>query len=173
MPDIFRAGPLLELAMVDVAILDPVIAWVKSVPLEDWPQQSNLHLKPAMVNTLSWNGFGAQTDALVASLMKLFPGSTDFQRMLSVVMPAERIPAHTDRQIPNWLCRVHVPLVATSGALFQIDDGDDDDSGLASWSLRVGMAYIVDVTATHAVENHGLVPRIHFMFDVTKPTAAR
>lgn len=112
-----------------------------------------------MVNDLSWQGFGAQTDELVSSLIaRHFPGAAAYQRMLSIVMPGQGIAPHGDAQIPGWQTRVHVPILSGPRAWF-IVDGE-------MHRLAVGSAYAVDVRRTHAVENWGETPRIHLMFDV-------
>ena len=147
--------PLTLLGAIDGGLLRGLRDWIAAIPLEDWPQQSKIDQRPrpAMVNDLSWKDFGARTDALVSSLNS---GRTT-NRMLSVVMPGHSIPPHADRQPPNWLSRVHVPLFSNDDAELTI--------GGEIYVLEVGFAYLVDVRVEHSIANHGATPRIHFMFD--------
>lgn len=148
------------LARVDVA---EVLAWISAIDFAEWPQQHRVdaQLRPAMVNDLAWQGFGARTDTLVAELLAHLPaGARDCNRMLSVVMPGHSIEAHCDVQPSEWITRVHVPLTTNDRATIVI--------GGQSHHLEVGMAYLVDTRIEHAVRNDGNTPRIHFMFDVRR-----
>jgi len=150
-----------EFCEVDASAL---ITWVEAIPFEDWPQQHRVHpdhIRPAMANVLSWHGFGRETDSIVASLMRRgldrFGPSTN-NRMLSVVMPGEGIEPHSDNPGPPWRVRVHVPLTTNDKAVFLVE-------GVA-YHMEVGRAYLVNVRQRHEIQNDGLTPRIHFMFDV-------
>lgn len=149
--------PLAEIPSSKVKALSD---WIEGIPLEDWPQQRpyGAPLQPAMQTNAEWHGFGLKFDPLVAALMKHFPKAIPLQRMLSVVMPGDEIPPHVDGQSPEWICRVHVPLVGDAKSVFIMDDGEH--------RLEVGKAYRVNTEARHAVKNRGKLPRIHFMFDV-------
>jgi len=163
---------LRELGEVDEGDLRPVINWLLAIPLSSWPKQSSGH--PAMINDIEWpglvqsmtpHGLGDITNDLVGVLTKrlasrLVARGTNYQRMLSVVMPGESIPEHADRQEPGWLTRVHVPLLTNPHAVFAID-------GEAN-HLEVGRAYLVDTTVMHSVSNGGITSRVHFMFDVRR-----
>jgi hypothetical protein len=137
-----------------------LVTWIAGIGFADWPQQHRIDakLRPAMVTDPAWHGFGAKTDAMVAALLELFPGCAAHQRMLSVVMPGHSIEPHIDRQPPNWVCRVHVPLTTNDQSQFIV--------GGAAHRMRVGMAYRVNTTVEHSVTNDGDTPRVHFMFDV-------
>lgn len=161
----FRSEHVKPFASIDVSEL---AAWVTAIPFESWPQQKRLAdgvLRPAMVNDISWHYFGERTDKLVGKLVDELMSEMgellrQFQRMLSVVMPGHDIPPHSDKQIPEWLYRVHIPLVTNPDAMFIVKD--------VPYHLEVGTAYLVNVKARHEIVNRGSTPRIHFMFDVMK-----
>lgn len=140
-----------------VSVAD-LVSWIGGIPFQDWPQQRRDELRPAMVNDLSWHGFGTMAAPIVAELMQSFPGCEAHQPMLSVVMPGHAIEPHTDQQPPAWRCRVHVPLTTNGNSRFVV-------GGMAH-RMHVGTAYRVNTEAEHAVTNDGTTPRVHFMFDV-------
>ena len=152
-------GTVQRLDRVDVR---DVVRWVSGIPWEAWPQQDRLAdgaIRPAMVNDLRWQGFGAETLAMVLAVQALMPvGLRPGQRLLSVVMPGHSIPAHVDRQAPDWFGRVHVPLMTDPASAFVVD----------GWPhhLDVGWAYVVNTLREHSVTNAGgILPRVHFMVD--------
>lgn len=149
----FQDANVIELLHVDVA---PLTTWVKKIPIDDWPRQSSG--VPAMVTDFDWHGFGARTTPLVHELLQIFHEPTAYQRMLSVVLPDHRIELHADRQVPSWICRVHVPLITNPSAYFIVNG--------ARHHLEPGLAYAVNTTELHEVINEGATPRIHLMFDV-------
>jgi hypothetical protein len=144
----------------------PLSAWISSIDFAEWPQQSRLpdgKMRPAMVNDVSWHGFGTMveglTAGLVAELRKTCPDiAASFNPLLSVVMPGHSIEPHRDLQQPDWFCRVHVPLLTNDGALMLI--------GRETHHLETGYAYLINTFAEHSVENRGNAPRVHYMFDV-------
>lgn len=148
---------------VDVAGL---VSWIGGIGFADWPQQRPIDglLRPAMVTDPEWHGFKSKVDPLVSELMKWFPDCTEDTRMLSVVMPGHSIEEHVDLQAPNWVCRVHVPLLTNPLSTFVV-------SGKPYW-LEVGTAYKVNTLEKHSVTNDGPLPRIHFMFDIRERTHA-
>lgn len=112
-----------------------------------------------MVSDLAWKGLGAHAMPLTAALLAAhFPGCVADTQQLSVVMPGHAIEPHTDSQPPQWLCRVHVPLISNPQSRFIV--------GGVAHAMRVGSAYRVNTEAMHAVENGGATPRIHYFFDV-------
>lgn len=128
-----------------------------AIPLTEWPQQHLTILKPAMQTDLKWHDFGTRTDKIVQQCLNAYTGS-DYQRMLSVVMPGFDIEPHKDQQAPYWKARIHIPLQTNSQSEFFVD-------GL-SYQMKVGTAYLVNTLKEHSVVNNGNEPRIHFMFDV-------
>jgi hypothetical protein len=146
-------GTIENLGAVNVS---EMIEWIGEIPLVDWPQQSATELRPSMVTDLQWRGFGNVAWPVVQHLH--FDGSNTYQHMLSVVMPGHTIDPHRDSQADYWKFRVHVPLMGNSRSHTIMDDGKHN--------MRVGWAYKINVLGTHAVENGGATPRIHFMFDV-------
>jgi Aspartyl/Asparaginyl beta-hydroxylase len=140
--------------------VDDVVGWLLDIPYLDWPQQHRIDdaLRPAMVNDPAWHGFGVHTNLLVAELLEHFPGCTDRNRMLSVVMPGHVIPAHRDLQGPRWVTRLHVPLLTSERASLRYHTED--------YHLAVGLAYQVNTERLHEITNDGADPRVHFMFDI-------
>ena len=136
----------------------PLTDCLLPIPFEVWPQQNPSHqeLKPAMANE-TWYKLKEVSDYLVDGLRSVLGNPKIIDRMLSVVMPRHDIAPHRDVFGPEWLYRVHVPLTTNSRAVFMVDS-------VPYW-LRVGYAYRVNISKTHAVVNNGPTPRIHFMFD--------
>lgn len=152
------AGTVKHLATVDV---DALVQWITAIPFSDWHQQHPTQkgqLRPAMMSDSQWFGLMAESDPVVAQIMQHIPGCTDYQRMVSVVMPGDKIPLHRDEQADYWIARVHVPLQADDRAIFHV--------GGEEHTLMVGNAYLVNTLAVHGVTNTGTLSRIHFMFDV-------
>jgi hypothetical protein len=144
--------------------VDPaaLAAWVQAIPFEEWPQQHRLAdglIRPAMMNDPAWRGFGFARRQVTATIMERIGAGQECSPMLSVVMPGHAIPAHADRQLAAWRCRVHVPLATNERAAF-IVDGE-------RFHLETGAAYLVNTEREHEVRNDGETPRIHYMFDVT------
>lgn len=148
-----------------------IVRWITAIDFAEWPQQNRLdrQLRPAMVTDPDWHDFRIQTDAVVQSIMvqqfgAVLPPSVgayqDYNRMLSVVMPGHCIVSHRDAQEPDWVGRVHVPLVTNPSAFF-VADG-------TRHHLEVGFVYLVDTRVEHEVQNDGTTPRIHLMFDVRR-----
>lgn len=154
------AGTVEALGPVDSAAL---AAWAAAIPFAEWPQQHfrDEPLRPAMVSSPDWRGFGETRAPVVAEVLRLFPGCAADTFLLSVVMPGQAIEPHTDSQPPNWLCRVHVPLSSNPESRFVV-------GGMAH-QLAVGFAYRVNTEALHSVENAGPTARVHFMLDVKLP----
>lgn len=137
------------------------VAWLGGIPLSEWPQQDRLSAEypyPAMVSNQSWHGFGERFEPLVATLLGHFPNCRANHRMLSVVIPKQRIADHDDVQAEDWRVRVHVPLVTNPKALMW--HGGD------TVHMEAGSAYLVNTEIVHGLENMGDAPRFHFFFDV-------
>lgn len=146
--------------------MEAVVRWITAIPFEDWNQQKPhgvLPLKPAMMSNHTWHDFGETFDPLVADLMVHFPGCRTQQRMLSAVMAGDSIPPHTDGQPPQYVTRIHVPLMSNEQSFFIVE-------GIPH-AMPVGAAYLVDTRKLHAVVNDGTTPRVHFMFDVYNASA--
>ena len=151
-------GTWKPLCAVDVS---PLVKWITSIPLADWPQQDRLSADypyPAMVSNPDWCGFKDRTDPLVGRIMEWFPGMRPDHRMLSIVIPGQRIAEHDDVQGEDWRVRVHVPLVTNPDAIMFF--------GSEGVHLDVGTAYLVNTEVPHSLHNLGSDPRIHFFFDV-------
>lgn len=136
--------------------------WIAAIPLGEWPQQHRLadgQIRPAMVTDLTWNAFGDVTAELVRAATPQSLGPLrERNRLLSVVMPGAVIDPHTDELGPDWVTRIHVPLLTNSDAMFITGD--------VVRRLQVGLAYEINTRERHAVWNAGSTPRVHLMFDL-------
>jgi aspartyl/asparaginyl beta-hydroxylase (cupin superfamily) len=114
--------------------------------------------RPAIINETNWPDLYARTDRVVSELMTRFPGCDDRARVVSVVCPGDYVPPHTDMHPPEWITRVHVPIITNDGAFFISQDQPHH--------MEVGSAYIVNTEVPHAIRNDGTANRVHLMFDV-------
>lgn len=70
---------------------------------------------------------------------------------------------HTDVQPPDWVTRVHVPIVTNEHATVSTDEG--------TFHMQSGVAYRFNTRRNHAVRNGGEQHRVHLVFDVRKKAA--
>lgn len=97
-------------------------------------------------------------DSLIANVMtapnlRRHHVSTVF---LSKVRADGGVRLHSDDLDGKW--RIHVPLRTNNKCLFVYDG--------ASYKLTSGHAYELNPSITHAVENRGVIDRIHLFWDV-------
>lgn len=145
------------LLLLDRVHIAPLVAWLEAIPWADWPVQNDG--RPAMVNDPAWHDLALVTAGIRYDVMTAhFAHCRDANVMLSAVMPGADIPPHADRQAPEWVTRVHVPIVSNPSSAFVIAGQD--------YRLAPGLAYAIDIRRTHAVVNAGDVPRVHLMWDV-------
>jgi quercetin dioxygenase-like cupin family protein len=97
---------------------------------------------------------------VVARIMALFPQSKVAGIGTFVLDPGQEHPMHTDEQPPEWITRIHVPLVTNPLAVVETEKG--------SFHMEAGTAYSFDTRKQHAVRNGGDTPRVHLVFDVVK-----
>lgn len=157
-----------------------MVEWIAAIPFEEWPQQTRLsdgRLRPAMVNSTLWPFQPGRRWSLAFAMAEVVSdihandffwkdGPVGFENhMLSVVMPGHSIPPHADQQSPDWITRVHVPLLTNPRAFLDFP-GELESRLYGPRHLEAGKAYLVDVTRVHGVRNEGETPRVHFMFDV-------
>lgn len=128
-------------------------AWLKSIPVAEWPKMAD----PA------WRGSGEKCRPLAEALMAEFPGCVMTGPGLFLLAVGQVHPAHTDVQPPEWVTRVHLPIVTNKSATATTADG--------TLHMKAGRAYKFNTTQTHAVENAGKTPRVHLVFDVIKRVA--
>lgn len=143
------------LCKVDVRDL---VTWITAAfKPEDWhktPERPFVRVDPM------WEGFGERSDPVVAKVLEHFPGCSDTYRALTVIHPGDYVAPHTDTQSPEWISRIHIPLVTNPEAKFAIDG--------IGYHLEVGNAYQVNPGKRHSVFNFGKESRIHLMFDVVR-----
>lgn len=126
-------------------------AWLECLPRAWWPQMAD----PA------WQGASERFRPLVETLIAVhFPGCYAAGIGLFLLAAGQEHPAHTDEQAPDWVTRVHIPLVSNSVATATTADG--------TTHMEVGRAYRFNTKETHAVANRGTEPRVHLVFDVKK-----
>lgn len=132
-------------ADVDVQAL---AAWLQAIPEAEWPKMADER----------YRGWGDRFRPLATALMVHFPGCALAGLGLWTLEPGQRHPAHCDEQPPDWVTRVHVPIVSNPLATVTTAEGE--------MHMKVGKAYRFNTRETHAVENAGATPRVHFVFDV-------
>lgn len=135
-----------QLAAVDVEAL---AAWVAGIDHGDY----------RMFADSAWRGcaerFGPIAEALVAGH---FPGCRVAGLGLFVLAPGQVHPPHRDEQPPEWVTRLHVPLLTNALAVAIVDAG--------TLHLDVGFAYTFDTRQMHSVRNDGATTRVHLVLDV-------
>ena len=81
-----------------------------------------------------------------------------FPRIMLAKLPAgSEISPHTDRKASHFIHKIHVPLITNSGTMFHVGD--------QVRNLPAGEIVEVNNKRNHAVENHGDLDRIHFIFE--------
>ncbi len=143
------------LAKIDVGDL---IAWITSVKREDWP--GNPWNKPSHIPCVIVDPLFLQdkTDQAIAELMLHFPGCQAVSKAITVINPGDHVPTHIDSSTPEWITKVHVPIISNREAWFKVDD--------QKCRMEVGSAYRFNHSKPHSLGNNGKTPRIHLMFDV-------
>ena len=96
----------------------------------------------------------------LALIAERFPGCRIGGIGLFLLKPGQIHPAHCDDQPPEWVTRVHIPLLTNPHAVATTEDGPIH--------MAVGKAYKFDTRAEHAVANGGKTPRIHLVFEVMR-----
>jgi len=91
---------------------------------------------------------------------EFFPGCVMGGTGLFVLAPGQMHPAHVDIQPPEWVTRVHVPLVTNQHCTATMWDGFHE--------MSVGKAYSFNTRISHAVSNAGDARRIHLVFDIKR-----
>lgn len=125
-------------------------AWLDGIPLAEWRHMADP----------GWHGAREIFRPLAEELMAAFPGCVISGRGLFLLEPRQLHPAHMDVQPPDWVTRVHVPIVTNPLATATTDDGE--------LHMEVGKAYRFNTRAMHAVHNDGDTPRVHLVFDVKR-----
>lgn len=134
------------LASVDIGEL---AAWLATVPERDF----------AKLTDPAWQGAGERCRPIAEALVAgHFPGCRVAGVGLFVLAPGQVHPSHCDEQPPEWVTRLHVPLLTNALAVAIVDAG--------TLHLDVGFAYTFDTRQTHSVRNDGATARIHLILDV-------
>ena len=77
---------------------------------------------------------------------------------LFILDPGQMHPVHTDIQPPEWVVRVHIPMLTNPYCFAAMDDGYHQ--------MDVGKAYRFNTRRPHAVANAGKTVRVHLVFDI-------
>lgn len=138
-----------ELGRVDVSALAAVIPAVAWPPVKGG-QPNRVRALPEAESiiheVMGWFGPGFDYDRYYACLSRLVPGAT--------------YELHRDPQRPNWLTRVHVPVVTNPLAwLYFADEGQ-------RVHFEAGRAYSFNTLESHNYGNDGDADRVHLLFDV-------
>lgn len=107
----------------------------------------------------------AEANSIVDAVLRYIPGGKlePHRACVARLMPGKSYEMHRDSQPPDWITRVHVPIVTNAGAWFVFEGGD-------RVHFEVGMAYSFDTLTPHNFGNDGDKPRIHLTFDVLRAT---
>jgi len=139
------AGTIEKLCELDVS---PYVELIKSVPVVDWPKMAD----PTFM------GLGSKFQPLADQILAFYPGCSFTGIGLWSMEAGQTQATHKDDQPPNWLVRVHVPIVTNDGVIFTMADGPHH--------MEVGFAYRFNTLTDHAVENNGKEARLHFVMDI-------
>lgn len=134
-------------ADVDVSAL---AAWIESIPVHEWRR---------LVDP-TWMRASERTWPIAKGLMEHFPECELSGVGLFLLDPGQEHPPHTDEQPPEWVTRVHVPVITNPKALARTEDG--------IVHMAKGIAYRFNTRRLHAVANDGDRPRIHLVFDIVR-----
>lgn len=140
--------------------VDDLIEWIDRIDRESWPDWKKGPTRPAVVAQPDWENLQFETNRVVSEIMDYFPGCRDVYRSITTVHPGDYVPAHTDDTVPEWISRVHVPIITNPGCYLTVDG--------TKYHLKVGMAYRFNVAKPHEIVNGGSYSRVHLMFDVVK-----
>ena len=141
-------GTMEVLTDVDVSLY---VDWLQAIPTEEWRKSTDM----------AWRGWGEKFKPLASELIdEFFPGCRASGYGLFLLEFGSCQLVHQDEQVPNWIVRVHVPIVTNPHAVMTFDD----------WPrhMEVGRAYKFNTLAPHSLYNGGKTPRMHFVFDVVE-----
>lgn len=98
-------------------------------------------------------------------LRTCFTGPVTYQHYyacLSRLVPGATYEYHRDPQPPEWLTRVHVPIVTNPLAWLRFQEQDE------RVHFDVGFAYSFNTLRQHCYGNDGVKDRVHLLFDVLR-----
>ena len=137
--------------------IGPLATWLAEGGA-DWPPvkggqpnrvQAPPEALPAIHEVLSWFGGVVTYDEYRACISRLIPGRT--------------YEYHRDPQPPEWITRMHVPIVTNPDAWFMWEPEDGVRVHFAA-----GKAYAFNTLIPHNFGNDGAADRIHLTFDVLR-----
>lgn len=102
---------------------------------------------------------------IIDNVLKCFAGPVTYSRYyacLSRLVPGACYKYHQDPQQPNWITRVHVPVLTNPGAWLEFEE----EGGPVHF--EVGKAYSFNTLKRHRYGNDGNADRVHLLFDVLK-----
>lgn|GEM_PF-2779314 len=145
-----RASCWLYLCDVDVA---PLVAWL---PNAAWPP-----VKGGQPNRVHAPDIA---QPIIDQVLGCFAGPVTYSRYyacVSRVIAGRGFGYHQDPQPPEWITRVHVPLVTNPAAWFMWEEADG-----VKVHFEAGKAYSFNTLRRHAFANDGDTDRVHLLFDV-------
>lgn len=156
---------LLHLGAVTSSSLEPLIAWVRSIPREQWVFRGDMEsnktcvLNPSVTPEL-WKPAAPMVDALItdAAAQYFKPGYWN-RLVLSCVPAGEKILPHTDDfsdAIRNKSYHCHIPLITDQAVTMGFEAGTEH--------LHQGHLYVLDETFRHWVDNPSAIDRVHLLF---------
>lgn len=139
---------------VDVA---PLVAWLAEGD-RGWPpvkggQPNRLHIPEAARPVI----------ARVLACFDVPVTFSDYYACLSRVIAGRGFGYHSDPQAPEWITRVHVPVITNERAWVAFEE-----EGGCKVHFEVGKAYSFNALKRHAFSNDGQTDRIHLLFDVLR-----
>lgn len=138
--------------------VSPLLTWLQGGNAK-WPpvkggQPNRVHAPaealPIITTVLGWFDGPVTYDSYYASVSRLIPGQGhDY---------------HQDPQQPNWITRIHVPVITNPLAWIAFEEEDGRHV-----HFEAGKAYSFNTLKRHAFANDGLTDRVHLLFDVLRP----
>lgn len=137
-----------EFASVNV---DDLAALIEQIPTHQWRRMADP----------TWMRVAEHGYPVAKLLMKEhFPECEISGLGMFVLDPGQEHPEHRDEQPPEWITRVHVPVITNAAATATTAQG--------TVHMKEGTAYKFNTREPHAVCNFGTRPRVHLIFDVRK-----
>lgn len=139
----------------------PLASWL-AVGDPDWPpvkggQPNRIHAPAAAT-------------PIIEQVLTCFASPVTYSRYyacLSRLVPGAAYEYHQDPQLPEWITRVHVPVVTNAGAWLAFEE-----EGGRHVHFEAGWAYSFNALKSHRYANDGGADRVHLLFDVLRGTDA-
>jgi aspartyl/asparaginyl beta-hydroxylase (cupin superfamily) len=135
--------------------VSPLVEWLAAGKAK-WPpvkggQPNRVHAPP-------------EAKVIIQAVLARFDVPVRYERhyaCLSRLMPGRGYGFHQDPQPPEWITRVHVPIVTNPQSWFEWEGG-------GRVHFEVGKAYTFNTLLPHSFGNDGETERVHLSFDVLR-----